>query len=323
MADELINLVEWAKGLEDMTASGMIEIFASTSDVLATIPFKTAPQGKNAFNRAAKQPNVAFRAINAEPEISHGGHEEFTDQCYPISGLLEHDRILSKRYGDRKKVIDMESQMEVASRLWTSTFIGGDNSTDPMEWSGMQKRLTDNGTASVDGTNDESRLIANSTASGGAALSMTMLDRAIDNVNKPNAILMERKMKNRLIQWSRDSSKSGYITHDKNAQGIPITRYGDYPILTGYGPARDNAFLPYTEVAYGGGSASTSSIYVVSFREDGVCGIQTSPPEYHALGHTDRGIFLRDLFEWDNGITMEDPYSAIRLSSIQDAPIAA
>ena len=69
-------------------------------------------------------------------------------------------------------------------------------------------------------------------------------------------------------------------------------------------------------------AAATSSIYVVSIREDGLCGIQTSAPEFEAVD-TDRGIFKRDLFEWDCGITIEDFYSALRLSSITNAAITA
>ncbi len=45
MADDLINLVEFAQGLPDPTVSAMIEQFAVSSDVLQTISFKGADQG--------------------------------------------------------------------------------------------------------------------------------------------------------------------------------------------------------------------------------------------------------------------------------------
>ena len=99
MADALINLVEFAKGLHDPVASGMIEQFAVSSDVLQTMPFKGADQGLNRFDRETAEPDVAFRALNAEPEISYGDQEPFQDAVYPISGLIEFDRIKLKRYG--------------------------------------------------------------------------------------------------------------------------------------------------------------------------------------------------------------------------------
>lgn len=328
MADELINLVEFAKGLPDPISSGMIEQFAASSDVLSTIPFKTANQGLNRFDRETSEPTVAFRALNAEPEISYGSEETFQDACYPISGLIEFDRIKLKRYGERKRMLYMTGQMKKGARVWTDTFINGQNESDPKEFDGLKERLvaTNAGAAStdVDGSQDDSRLLANATGSGGAALSLAQLDLAVSLVNEPNAILMNRALRTKMQAAARSPSISNnQITMDMDSDlGRRVTRFGDIPILCGYEVSKGSTFLPFNEVAYGGGSAVTSSIYVVSFREDGVCGIQTSAPEFEAVD-TDRGVFKRDLFEWDCGITIEDFYSAIRLSSITNAAITA
>lgn len=326
MADENINLVEFAKGLSDPVASGMIEQFAASSDVLQTINFKTVSQGINRFERETSEPAVAFRALNEESDISYGTEEGFQDVCAPISGLIEFDRIKMKRYGERKRSLYMMGQMKNAARLWTDTFINGDNASDPREWSGMKARLKATGAAStdVDGSNDDSRLMANATGSGGGALSLAKLDKAIAQVNNPTHILMSRDLKTKFEAAARSPTISNnQITTDMDSQlGRRVTRFGDLPILTGYPVGKGSTFLPYNEVAWGGGSAVTTSIYIVSFREDGVSGIQTSAPEYIPVD-TDRGVFQRDLFEWDQGITIEDFYSALRLSSITNAAITA
>lgn len=324
MADALINLVEFAKGLEDPTSSAMIEQFAKSSDVLETIPFKTVSQGVNRFDRETSEPAVAFRGLNEESEISYGSEEAFQDIVAPISGLIEFDRIKLKRYGERKRALYMMGQMKNAARLWTSTFIDGDQSTDPREWTGMKKRLVADATGSVDGSKDDSRLLANSTASGGGPLSLAKLDLAVSLVNNPTHILMSRRMHTLFQAAARSSTlTNNQVTTDMDSQlGRRVTRFGDLPILTGYPVGKGSDFLPFNEVAQGGGSAVTTSIYIVSFREDGVCGIQTSAPEYIPVD-TDRGVFERDLFEWDNGITIEDFYSALRLSSVTNAAIAA
>lgn len=324
MADALINLVEFAKGHDDPIASGMIEQFARESDVLSTIPFKNVTQGMNRFDRETSEPAVAFRGLNAEPEISHGSEETFQDICSPISGLIEFDRVKLKRYGERKRALYMMGQMKNGSRLWTDTFISGDNSTDPKEWDGMQRRCVADATGSVNGTVDDSRLVANSVASGGGALSLSNIDLIESLVNGMSHLVMSRKMKMRFKAAARDPNlTNNRITDDMDSNlGRRVTRFGDAIILCGYEVSKDSQFLPFNEVAHGGGSAVTSSIYGISFREDGVCGIQTSEPEYVPVD-TDRGVFERDLFEWDCGITIEDFYSAIRLSSITDAPIVA
>lgn len=324
MADELINLVEFAKGHSDPTSSGMIEQFARESDVLMNISFKGANQGLNRFDRETSEPAVAFRGLNAEPEISYGTEEAFQDACYPISGLIEFDRIKLKRYGERKRAIYMMGQMKKGSRVWTDTFINGDNSTDPKEFDGLKNRLVADTAGNVDGSTDDSRLLANATGSGGGPLSLSKLDLAADLTASITHWLMSRRMLTKFKAAARSATLTNQqITDDYESDlGRRVTRFQGIPILTGYEVSKGSAFLPFDEVAHGGGSAVTTSIYGVSFREDGVCGIQTSEPEFVPVD-TDRGVFKRDLFEWDCGITIEDFYSAIRVSSITDAAIVA
>lgn len=324
MADELINLAEFAKNVQDPVASGMIEQFAVESDMLGAMQFKTVAQGTNVFDRETSEPAVAFRALNAESEISYGTEERFQDQCYPISGLIEFDRIKLQRYGERKRILYMKGQMKNGSRLLTDTFINGDNSTNPKQPSGIKVRLKATGAtaADVDGTKDDSRLIANNQASGGGPLSLSQLDRAIRLVNKPTHILANRNLHVRLIAAMRNVNVSGNIFHYENEGGKQVLYYGSLPILVGYEVSKGSQFLQFNEVGFGGGAAVTGSIYVASFREDGICGIQSGAPDFIPVD-TDRGVFKRDLFEWDVGLTMEDYYAGIRLSSITDAAIVA
>lgn len=321
MADDLLNLVEYAKGHDDPFTSALIEQFALESDVLQRFVFKIALQGRNPFSREVALPNMAFRGINQEPDISHGMEEEFQDQCYPISGLLEFDRVKLNRYGEAKRNTYLKMQMKRGAQIWIDTFIAGDNATNPKEFTGLIGRLVTDSAGTVDGSTDDSRLLANSTSSGGAALSLAKLDLAINLVNSPNALLMSRRMRVKFIAAMRDTAISGHVIHFEQEAGHPVLVYGDLPILTGYQPSKNTLFLPFNEVGNGGGSAVTTSIYPISFREDGVVGIHTQPPEMVDLGHTDKGIHERDLFEWDVGISIEDFYSAMRLSSITDAAI--
>lgn len=323
MADELLTLPEYAKGLTDPMARGLIQTFSETSDIMTVLPFKQAGQGRNVFDRSTANPSMAFRGLNQEPEISHGETEEFQDHCAPISGLLEVDRLKRKRYGERKMVMDRMGQMIASSELWTQTFFDGDTSSEPREFNGLKRRLTDAGTGSVDGTNKTSRLIANSTASGGGPLSLAKLDIAIRRVARPSHLIMSPLMQTKFIAAMRDTTLTGHVIQYVQNGGERVLMYGKLPILTGYEASQTTDILPWDEVGQGGGGAVTTSIYVVSIREDGLCGIQTSPFEVVPGIGTERGIFERDLAEWDSGITIEDPYAALRLSSITNAAIAA
>lgn len=323
MADELQTLPEYVKGLSDPLSRGMIQQFSESSDIVSVLPFKNVQQGRNVFDRNTALPAMQFRGLNQEPEISHGESEEFQDHCAPISGLLEVDRLKKKRYGEKKMVQDMQGQMIRASELWTQTFFDGDTASEPREFDGIKRRTTDAGTGSVDGSNKHSRLIANSTSSGGAALSLAQLDIAIKRVARPSHLIMSPLMQVKFTAAMRDTSLTGHVIHYEGEAGNKILNYGKLPILTGYDTSETEDILDWNEVGHGGGGAVTTSIYVVSIREDGLCGIQTSPFEVESLGHTDRGIFHRNLAEWDSGITIEDKFSVLRLSSITNAAIAA
>lgn len=325
MADTLITLPEMAKGMTPVSG-GLIRQFADETDFMSILPIKTVAQGRNVFSRETALPAVDFRAINQESEISHGAQEEFQDVCAPLSGLLEFDRIALKRYGETRHGEYLIRQAAAGSRKWGDVFITGDTTTNIRQFNGMKARLkaVGSGSTSVDGSNDDSRLLANSQASGGGALSLGMLDIAISLVAKPNCIIMPRKLRTRLVAASRNTSVTGFVVHNEMEQGKMVTRYGagGLPIYCGYEVSKGSSFLPFNEVAYGGGAAVTSSIYVLSLRSDGICGIQTSAPEIIPVD-TDRGVFKRDLFEWDAGVSMEDAYSGIRLSSVTDAAIVA
>ena len=323
MADELLTLPEYAKGISDPLSRGMIQQFSETSDIITALPFKAVQQGRNVFERNTALPSMAFRGLNEEPEISHGEGQEVQDHCAPISGLLEVDRLKKKRYGERRMVLDMQGQMIRASELWTQTFFDGDTSSDPREFDGIKRRLTDDGTGSFDGTNKRSRHIANSVVSGGGPLSLSKLDVAIERTARPSHIIMSPLMQVKFTAAMRNINLTGHVIHYEQDAGNQVLMYGKLPILTGYDTSETDDILPFNEVGLGGGPAQTCSMYIVSIREDGMCGIQTSPFEVEALGHTDRGIFHRNLAEWDSGITIEDKYSCMRMSSITNEAIVA
>jgi hypothetical protein len=316
------TLVEYAKGYDGSEAEkAIIELFPDELDFLSVMPFKTAPGGKYGYYREGELPdNMGFRAINEEPTASHGVINELTEQCFPIAGNLDVDRKLIDRHGTRRRAMEERMQVKSKAKKWGDTFIAGNNRTNPREYTGLKERLQIV-SGDVSAANYDSRVIANSQASGGGALSLQMLDLAIGHVDNPTAIIMPRKLKTRFGAAQRDTDIGGFITFDKDDMGKKITRYGDLPIYTGYGISPFGEFLPFDEVAYGGGAAVTASIYIVSFGEMGVCGLETLGMEVKDIGLTEGGVYYRTNIEHDVGMCIESPYAADRLTSITDAPI--
>lgn len=317
------TLPEYAKTVTDPVQRSVIELFPQESDILSAIPFKTAPGGRYGYHREGSLPtNMGFRAINETPNEGHGVINDLTEQCYPIAGNIDVDRVLINRYGMERRAMEERMSIKKKAKTWTDTFISGDNQSEPREFSGLKTRLqVVNST--VDGSDYESRVVANATGSGGGALSLAKLDIAIGLVENPTHIIMPKALVDRFGAAQRSTSVSGYITWDKDDWGKRGMQYNGLPVLTGYGISAFGPFLDFDEVAYGGGSAVTSSIYVVSFREDGVCGLETKPIEVTDMGLLNNSIHYRTNVEHDVGLCIENPYAAIRLSSITNAAITA
>lgn len=317
----VMTLPEYAKGQEDMTIRAIVELYPEAVDFLTVMPFMTAESGSFRYQEEGSLPdNVAFRAINEEPTAGAGLMLDKVEKTFPMAGNLDVDRRLIARQGIDRKSVEQAKHVKKHGSIFANTFLFGDNQSNHREFSGMKTRLAAVG-GSVDGTNYESRLMANATVSGGGALSLSQLDRAIGLVESPNAILMPKAIKDRFPAAQRDTSIGGYIDVQPQEFGEEQVRYRGLQIYTGYGISKFGEFLPFNEVAHGGGGAVTSSIYVVRFSEDGVCGLQQQPMEVTPIGLTEGGVWDRTNVEWDCGMMIEDPYSAIRLSSITNAAI--
>ncbi|PZQ99204.1 MAG: hypothetical protein DI533_00405 [Cereibacter sphaeroides] len=316
------TLPEYAKTVTDDKSRAVIELFPEASDILGVMPFKSAPGGRYGYMREGALPaNMAFRAINETPTEGYGVINDLTEQCFPIAGHLDVDRVLINRFGEGRRAAQEGMEIKKKAKVLTDTIMNGDNASSPREFTGLKQRLraVGSGNTSVDGSNYESRILANAVGSGGAAPSLAMLDIAISLVTDPTHILMPKMLKDRLGAATRDTGVSGFFTQDRDALGKPIDRYNGIPILTGYGITPFGAFLPFNEVAFGGGSAVTASIYILSFAEMGVCGLETSPMEVTDMGLLNNGVHYRTNIEHDVGMCMETPYSALRMTSITNA----
>lgn len=318
------TLVEYAKTVQDVKQRAIIELFPEDLDFMASMPFKTAPGGRYGYFREGALPtNMGFRAINETPSEGHGVINDLTEQCFPIAGNIDVDRVLINRFGMERRSMEERMSMKRKAKVLGDTFISGDNTSNPREYTGVKNRLRaiGSGSTSVDGSNYDSRIIANSTASGGGALSLAMLDIAIGLVNEANAIIIPKRLRDRFPAAVRDAGVGGVYTNDTEDMGRRVDRYRGIPLYSGYGVTALGAFLPFNEVAFGGGSAVTASIYIVSFGEMGLCGLETSPIEVKDMGLLNDTVYYRTNIEHDVGLCLENPYAAIRLSSVTDAAI--
>jgi hypothetical protein len=306
-----LTLVEAAKlNPGEVKRGAVIELFAQGSDILRTLPFDTIQGNALSYNREEALPGIGFRGVNEAYTESTGVINPVTEPLVIAGGDLDVDRFILETMGQDQRAVQEAMKVKALALRWSQAIIKGDNSVDPRVFDGLQIRLT--------GTQ---KIAAGATANG-TALSLAKLDEAIDAVDDPTHLIMNKTMRRLLTAAARDGDVSGYITYGVDEFGRRITQYNELPILIIEQDNAGNEILPFTEAATSG-TATATSIYVVSFMEGKLQGIQSSVMSVRDLGELQTQPVFRTRVEWYAGIALFHPRAAARLWSISNAAVTA
>lgn len=305
-----ITLNEYAKTIEnDPVKRAVIELFPASSDILGAIPWKTT-NGPYQYALEGSLPGIAFRGINETYTADYSIENPQVEQLFIAGGEVDVDNFLIKM-DPARRAREESRKVKSMARSITNVILAGDNVSNPRTPDGLQTRIKGN------------QVVANSAGAGGAALSLAALDDAIDRVQDPTHIIMSRAMRLKFKATMRNQTLAGNIFMSKDEFGRDVMNYGGLPFLVGYEAGPDGRILPFTETGAGGGAAQCTSLYVVSFKEGNVCGIQMDGMSVRDLGELQSEPKHRTRVEWFPGMCIENPFAAARLTSVTDAAIVA
>lgn len=306
-----LTLIEAAKlnnGTEIERA--IIEIYAGSSDILTYLPFRSIPGNALAYNREQTLPSIGFRGVNESYTPSVGILNPLTETLVIAGGEIDIDRFILQTQGREQKSTQTAMKLRSLGLAWTKKFFKGDSLSDPREFDGLQVRVTGN-----------QKIAAGSTANG-TPLSLAKLDEAIDQTFMPTHMVMNKAMKRRLTQAVRNTSVGGFITMGVDMFGKPIEMYNGLPILTVDLDETGTSILPFTEAATSG-TATATSIYIMSIGDQGLTGIQNGGMDVRDLGELQTAPVERTRIEWYSSIAAFHGRSVTRLWSISDAAVTA
>ena len=306
-----LTLLEAAK-LEtgDVVRQAIIEKYAGSSELLQVLPFLGITGNALKYNREASLPGIGFRGVNEGYTASTGVLNPLTEALVIAGGDLDVDKFIVDTMGANQRSVHELMKVRALSLAWTKKFIKGDSESDPREFDGLQKRVTG------------SQLIAAGSTANGTALSLGKLDEAIDQTLNPTHMLMSKAMARKFAAASRNTSVSGNINWTVGQLGQRVMQYNDIPIVTVDLDHEGAAILPFTEAATSG-TATASSIYIMSAGDDGLTGIQNGGIDVRDLGELETAPMFRTRVEWYNGIAIFNGRAVTRLWSIADSPITA
>lgn len=306
-----MTLVEAAK-LEtgDVVRQAIIELYAGSSDILMNLPFESINGNALKYNREDSLPGVGFRGVNEAYTASTGVLNPLVESLTIAGGDLDVDKFIVDTMGANTRSTHEAMKVRALALAWTRTFIKGDNQTDPRQFDGLQVRTVGN------------QLISAGSTANGAALSLSTLDQAIDQTLNPTHLIMSKGMRRRLTQAARNYQVGGFITYDVDAFGGRVTMYNELPILIVDLDNVQASILGFTESA-ASGTATATSIYVVSFGDGFVQGLQNGGVDVRDLGELQTAPVYRTRVEWYNGFAVYNGRAVTRINNIGDLPIVA
>jgi len=306
-----LTLLEAAKlNPGDVIKNAIIELYAGSSDILTYLPFENIEGNAMKYNREASLPGVGFRGVNESYTPSTGVLNPLTEALVIAGGDLDVDKFIVDTMGANQRAVHEAMKVRALSLAWTAKFIKGDTASDPREFDGLQVRIV-----------GDQKIQAGSTGNG-TALSLFVLDEAIDQTLEPTHLIMNKKMARRFTQAARSSTVGGNINFTTNEFGKRIMEYNGLPILTVDLDNTGTQIITNTE-ACTGGTATGTSIYVVSMKEGMLHGIQNGGIDVRDLGELQTQPLYRTRVEWYNGIAIQNGRAATRLWSIADSAIVA
>lgn len=306
-----LTLVEAAKlHSGEVKRSAIIELFAAGSDILRTLPFDTIAGNALQYNREETLPGIGFRGVNEAYTESTGVINPVTEPLVIAGGDLDVDVFILETMGQDQRAVQEAMKTKALALRWSQAIIKGDSTVDPRLFDGLQVRLT--------GTQ---KIAAGATVNG-TPLSLAKLDEAIDAVDQPTHLIMNKTMRRLLTAAARATGVSGFITYGVDEFGRQVAKYNDLPILIIEQDNAGNEILPFTEAATSG-TATATSIYVVSFMEGKLQGIQSGVMSVRDLGELQTQPVKRTRVEWYAGIALFHPRAAARLWSISNGAVTA
>jgi hypothetical protein len=186
---------------------------------------------------------------------------------------------------------------------WEGQFINGHSNSTAAEFDGLSVRLP----ASTHATN--SQVVQNATSAG--ALNLNKLDEAIDAVDAQGGqkyLVMSKSARRHLSAVAR---ASGQIEITRGEFGGQQLIYGGLPVLE---IDRDHKNVPILD-----STPTDQSIYVVSFGNDHLTGIQNGSPQVRDLGEATESPVLVTRVEWYCGLALINGRAAARLTNINAA----
>ena len=288
-----LTLLEAQKHAETPAELAVVTELAA-GQLMSVLPFRNIAGNGLFWKREESLPDVGFRNYNGSLAESYAEVSQQSESLKLFGGDIKVDRAIVELEGSEAKAYQVQSRVRAMRMAWEALFINGDSNQSPSEFDGLAARI-------VAGS---SQYFVN----GGGALDLGALDEVIDNVDAQGGtkyIVCSKSLRRALTKQARDS---GQIEISRTEFGYQQTSYQGLPLLE---LDRD-----HKNVAIMDSDPAAQDLYVVSFGNDHLTGIQNGGVGVRELGESHSQPQLITRVEWYCGMALINGRAAARLSGI-------
>jgi hypothetical protein len=272
----------------------------SAGPLLSTIPFREVQGSGIFFKRDEELGDVGFRAFNDGYTESYAEVRQYSEALRLFGGDIKVDRAIVELEGPQARAYQVQAKVRAMRLAWEGLFIRGNSNSNAAEFDGLSVRLPAASHA------DNSQVIQNDSSAG--VLNLNRLDEAIDAVDAQGGqkfLVMSKSARRHLSAVAR---ASGQIEISRGEFGGQQLVYGGIPVLE---IDRDHKNVPILD-----GTPTDQSIYVVSFGNDHLTGIQNGGPQVRDLGEATEAPVLVTRVEWFCSLALMNGRAAARLTNV-------
>lgn len=266
----------------------------AAGQLMSVLPFRNIEGNGIFWKREESLPDVGFRNYNGALAESYAEVSQQSESLKLFGGDIKVDRAIVTLEGAEAKAYQVQSRVRAMRMAWEALFINGDSNQSPSEFDGLAARIQ----------NGSSQYFAN----GGGALDLGKLDEAIDNVDAQGGskyIVCSKSMRRALTRQARSN---GQIEISRNEFGYQQTTYMGLPLLELDRDHKNVAILDSTP--------SDQDLYVVSFGNDHLTGIQNGGVGVRELGESFDQPQMITRVEWYCGLALINGRAAARLAGV-------
>lgn len=304
----MLTLLEGSKQIQDPLRTSIIEPIVAVNPIFERMPFLTIQGTTYKYLVEGTLPTTGRRKINEGFTESTGTDIPKSEELKPFGGELDIDNFLIDANGGDPidvKANQINKKSKSLSRTWLKEFFDGDNEANPEEVDGLNKRLEGSSTQIIDA------------GTGGAELTLTMVDDLIDAVQgEANLLLMNKKLRRKITRLAQSHST---VTMSTDALGRKVTEYAGIPIGIVEVDAAKNAILGFDEDDGNGSVFNTASIYALRIEGDeGVHGVDHGPLQVRDFGELQSKPAHRVRVQWANTWVLPMVEDAARLVHVDN-----